>query len=609
PAVCGAVTPVARSLGDRASAEFPLVAGGALLGVAAFGSRRHGDLDADALEFLQALSNQIAAAHARALAGLARRESEERLQQAARIAQLGTFELDFRTGAVLMNDVGLAIHGWAPGTAVTLADLEAHFHPDDRERVMRVVRATLDPDAPDTLDLEHRILREDGALRWVRVRGRAIFDSSTPEQRAVRAIGIHVDITDEKLADERNARLLEAERAAREEAERVGRMKDEFLATLSHELRTPLTAILGWSQLLRRRDMRPDETARAIDTIDRNARAQAQLIDDLLDMSRVVSGRIRIDMHPIDLVRVVNTAVESIQPTALAHGVELTLTSTLRDVQVLGDAGRLQQVLWNLLSNAMKFTPRGGSVAVTVDATAVGVAVTVADTGVGIDPNFLPHIFEPFSQQDASSTRRHGGVGLGLSIVKHLVELHGGDVHVSSAGAGKGSRFQVILPTGPGGLAVSPADRRRHAREAADAGAPEVHLPLLGIRLMIVEDDPDARDLLCRLLQRAGAAVVVAGTAEEALRRLPQEMIDVLVSDIGMPDMDGYELIRRIRASGDPLVAGVCALAVTAYARIEDRDRALGAGYNRYLPKPIDAQQLIAIVSEMARRTADRRKH
>lgn len=613
PMVCSAVqsrtdamTACARAAAIRAYACFPLIAGGDVLGTLSFGSCRRDEFNTDDLEILGALSAQVAGSYGRAKAVAALREGEERLLQAAAIAELGTFDIDLRSGMVVMNDLGQAMYGLPPGSVTAFVDLQERFHADDRRRVVEAVRAAVERRAPAEIVAEHRIVRVDGAVRWVRVRGRVLFDPVESGRRAVRIIGTYVDITDRKEADERGERMLRAERLARAEAERVARMKDEFLATVSHELRTPLNAILGWSHLLRRKDMEPEETARAIATINRNARTQAQLIDDLLDMSRIVSGRIRIERQHADFARIVATAVESVQPSAGARGVTVALISEVADATVFGDPVRLQQVIWNVLTNAVKFTPREGSVDVRLRLDGEQLRLTVSDTGIGIAAEFLPHIFEPFRQQDGSTTRRHGGVGLGLSIAKRLIELHGGTVTVVSAGENAGTTVVVSMPAAQWKEGPRTDRRRSPIADSCDSSGGVTPL-LMGVRVMVVEDDPDAQELVKRVLERAGAVVMTADTPGDALRRLPDAAIDVLVSDIGMPEMDGCDFVQLVRASDDPNLAGIRAVAVSAYARVEDQERALASGFQRYLSKPIDVQLLTAAVVELARATVDGR--
>jgi PAS domain S-box-containing protein len=584
-----------RTLGVRAFACLPLISGSTLIGTLLVGSRRRSEFAAEDVSFLRALSDQFAAAYARSRTAAALRESEERLVQALAIAELGTFDTDLETGAMLVNEPGRAIYGWTPDEPITFDKVQTHFDPSERDRVLAAIREAFLPGGPGSFEIEQRIIRTTGQPRWIRVRGRVVFEHTAEGARPVRCLGTYLDVTERREADERREQLLENEQAARVEAERVIRMKDEFLATLSHELRTPLNAILGWSQLLRRRNFMEGDVPAALDTIDRNARAQAQLIDDLLDMNRIVSGKIRLDMQPIDLTLVVGAAVESILPTATAKRIRLDHANSMRPAPISGDPARLLQVAWNLLNNAVKFTPPGGTVEVDVTPGDHDVTLQVHDSGIGIAPEFIDHVFERFRQQDASTTRRHGGLGLGLSIVKQLVELHGGTVHVTSPGLDCGSTFTVVLPaTAPADGLLLPADGlQRTLPGPASILQPGV---LAGVRVLVVDDEHDARELLRRALQDAGAAAEIAGSAEQALDWLRANAVDVLVSDIGMPDVDGFELLGQVRRL--PGSTGrVPAIALTAYARPEDRERALASGYAAHLPKPVRLEDLLAAIA------------
>ncbi|HYO13988.1 MAG TPA: PAS domain-containing protein [Thermoanaerobaculia bacterium] len=390
-----------------------------------------------------------------------------------------------------------------------------------------------------------------------------------------------------------NQQLYRAAQAARAEAETANRMKDQFLATLSHELRTPLNAIFGWAQLLRAGKLDPATVERGVETIERNARAQKQLIDDLLDVSRIISGKLRLEMQPVEPAGVVEAALETIAPAAQAKGVSLRRRVS-RTGLVVGDPQRLQQVVWNLLSNAVKFTPKGGEVRVSVEALDGHTEITVADTGQGIALEFLPHVFERFRQADPSSTRRHGGLGLGLAIVRQLVELHGGTVRAESPGEGRGATFVVSLP-----LAVSSEPEERRRTQAADGGSRSVSLE--GVRVLVVDDEADARDLLGQILSRSNAEVAVAASAAEGLEVLERFQPHVIVSDISMPGQDGYDFIRTLRKRGHHLPAA----ALTAFARAEDRRRALLAGFQIHLAKPIDPGELTAAVASLAGRAGE----
>jgi PAS domain S-box-containing protein len=412
------------------------------------------------------------------------------------------------------------------------------------------------------------------------------------------------DVTDKRRTEIEREQLLQSERAARGEAERSSRMKDEFLATLGHELRTPLNAILGWSQVLSRVNGATTEIAEGLRVIERNARAQAQIIDDLLDMSSIISGKVRLAMQRVDLGSVVETSIKAVRPSAEAKGIDLHVSVDALDHSVTGDPNRLQQVFWNLLTNAVKFTPKSGQVSVTVERVNSHLDVTITDNGEGIDAAFLPHVFERFRQADASTARRHGGLGLGLSVVKQLVELHGGSVSATSGGRGMGATFRIGLP-----LMASEG----HAR--ADVQQPEpplrsvpseddvqlVDVDLEGVKVLVVDDEPDARSLVERLLHDCAATVTTAASASEAFAQLLRDRPDVLVSDIGMPSEDGYALIRRIRKlHGDR--GSVPAIALTAYARAEDRATALEAGYQSHLAKPVEPGKLVSMVAQLGKR-------
>ena len=410
------------------------------------------------------------------------------------------------------------------------------------------------------------------------------------------------DITERKNAAEERAHLLESERAARAEAERASAMKDEFLATLSHELRTPLSAILGWAQVLRLGTRSEADLRQGLETIERNARIQTQLIEDLLDMSRITSGKLRLDVQALDPASFIEAAIETVRPAAEAKGVRLEKVLDPAAAPVSGDASRLQQVVWNLLSNAIKFTPKGGKVQVLLERVNSHVEISVADTGVGIAAEFLPHVFERFRQGDASTTRTFGGLGLGLAIVKHLVELHGGTVSVKSPGENGGTTFAVALPLAAVHRSAGPAGRL-HPKAAGAALATFDYSDLSGVKVLVVDDETDARELIRRVLGECKAQVLTASTAQEALELIQSERPDVLVSDIGMPDVDGYELLRRVRALGAAGGGRLPAVALTAFARSEDRTRALRAGFLVHVSKPVEPNELIATVASVTGRT------
>jgi PAS domain S-box-containing protein len=384
-------------------------------------------------------------------------------------------------------------------------------------------------------------------------------------------------------------------------AQEANRLKDEFLATVSHELRTPLTAILGWASMLRKTEFDKQTAENALETIERNARAQSQIIEDLLDVSRIVTGKLRLDVRQVEPVSFIDAAVESVRPAAEAKGVRLSKVLDTGPTALSGDPARLQQIVWNLLTNAIKFTPRGGRVEIRLSRVGSNLEINVSDTGAGIKPEFLPFVFDRFRQADSSTTRRHGGLGLGLSIVRHLVELHGGTVRADSEGDGQGSTFTVTLPVAP----VVGREAARGARAAtAERVAPADDCPeeIVGLKILVVDDEEDTRDLLRAVLGGYGAQVLIAATADEALDIAARSRPDVLVSDIGMPDVDGFELIRRVRELPAESGGGVPAIALTAYARAEDRLRVLRSGYQMHVPKPVEMAELLTVIASLVRR-------
>ncbi len=385
------------------------------------------------------------------------------------------------------------------------------------------------------------------------------------------------------------------------EAREADRLKDEFLAVLSHELRTPLNAIVGYSRLLRGNVLSGEKAARGLETLERNAGALTQIVDDVLDISRIVSGKIRLDVQPVELPLVVHNAVATVQPTADAKGVRLQTIVDPRVGPVSGDPARLQQVVWNLLSNAVKFTPRQGRVQIRVERVNSHIEVAVSDTGVGIRSDFLPHVFERFRQADAGTTRKTGGLGLGLSIVRHIVDLHGGSVAVASEGEDKGATFRVRLP-----LMIVHGGGIRETREHPRTAKP---LPLTGlgdlkgVHVLAIDDEPDALGLLRVVLEAAGAEVTTMSSASEGLERLSADLPNVILVDLGMPDMDGFEFIARLRASNDVHVRNIPAAALTAFARADDRTKALQNGFEMHLAKPVDPGELVASVATLVRRS------
>ena len=401
-----------------------------------------------------------------------------------------------------------------------------------------------------------------------------------------------------KRADEDRAELLQRERAARADAENANRLKDEFLATLSHELRTPLNAVIGWSRMLTSGRLDRESSKHALEVIERNAWAQKQIIEDILDVSRVITGKLQLILSPVDLVAVVDAALDAVRPAMEAKEIQIEtlIDASLR--MVSGDADRLQQVVWNILANAAKFTPNGGRVEISVSQTATHIQMRVKDSGPGIDPAFLPYMFERFRQADGSITRTHGGLGLGLAIVRHLVELHGGTIGVENRNDGPGASFTIRLPMPSGELpAEMLADANASFREAQSEQA-----SLRGLQILIVDDERDTLDLVSMEMAQHGAKVTAVTNAEEALKALEQGRFDVLISDIGMPRTDGYELMRQIRQQEAGKERRIPAVALTAYARVQDRMQAILAGYSTHIAKPVDANELVTVVASLAGR-------
>jgi signal transduction histidine kinase/ActR/RegA family two-component response regulator len=407
---------------------------------------------------------------------------------------------------------------------------------------------------------------------------------------------LRAEVEERKRIEADRLMLLESERQARAQAEAVNRLKDEFLATLSHELRTPLNAILGWSHLLASGRTDPAMVERAIGIIRNNATSQSQLIEDILDVSRIIGGKLRLKIAPVALTDIIDSALDSVTPAAQAKAI--TIEREIEDIDpISGDPDRLQQVIWNLLSNAVKFTPREGRVAVRLVRQAGEVVLSVQDSGIGISPDFLPYVFDRFSQADGTATRRHGGLGLGMAIVRHLAELHGGTVGAESAGVGQGATFTLTLPMHVAmPVSVDPEVGKHLAEEAA---APADLPPLDGLNVLVVDDDPDSRSFLRELLIEQGVSVATAGSTDEALQAFAERRPDVLVSDIAMPGEDGYDLIKRVRALSDQDGGRTPAVALTAYVRSEDQRAAISAGYDRHISKPVDVAELVVAVAQL----------
>jgi signal transduction histidine kinase/CheY-like chemotaxis protein len=411
------------------------------------------------------------------------------------------------------------------------------------------------------------------------------------------------DITDRKRAEEERRLLLASAQAARAEADTANGIKDEFLATVSHELRTPLSAILGWSQLLASTNLDEQQSKRAVETILRNARAQAEIINDLLDISRIITGKLRLDVRSVELARMIEAVVDGVRPAADARNIHLQTAIDPQISPISGDPDRLQQIIWNLVSNAIKFTPPGGRVEVRLERIDSHVEITISDTGQGIGPELLLHVFDRFRQSDSSTTRRHGGLGLGLSIVRQLVELHGGTVTAESPGEDAGTTFKVVLPVTS--VHNKPSDSEKTTQPMIEGTSPtDIQQSLNGLRVLVVDDERDSRELIAAVLMLHGAEVVSFGSAIEALEEMERQQFDVLVSDIGMAERDGYWLIKKVRQLPEEHGGRIPAAALTAYAGVEDRKRVLLAGYQMHIPKPVEPAALTSVVVSLAEQYA-----
>jgi PAS domain S-box-containing protein len=514
--------------------------------------------------------------------------------------------------AILMLDSQGRVISWNSGaeritgykeTEILGSDLSVFYTPEEIEEG-RPGHGLQVAAAAGRFEEEGWRVRKDGSRFWASVFTTALWD----EAGRLRGFAkVTHDVTGRKEAEEERERLLSQEKAARQEAESAGRLKDEFLATLSHELRTPLTSILGWARLFTSGSV-PDHQARqAMESIAENTRAQARLIDDILDMSRIVTGRLQLDARPIEVERIFQAVVDVVRPSAEMKGVALNVMRDLRGEVVLGDARRLRQAIWNLLSNAVKFSNEGGRVEARLARAGNQVEITVSDTGVGIDPQFLPHVFERFRQADGALTREHGGLGLGLAIARHIVELHGGDISASSPGKGQGATFKIRLPlTSATSAQLTPsAEERRQepdAKHEMRRKAPEERQRLDGVRILLMEDDPDTLEMLRSIFDERGAEVITAASIPEALDALERRDPNALILDITSPDKDGYELIRQVRERDAEQGGKIPAIAVTARATAEDRVRALSSGFQMHMARPIDPDEMIAVVASLVGR-------
>ena len=536
---------------------------------------------------------------------IARDITEQKLIAAALAAQQEWFRVtlnsigdaviatDIHGRIVFMNGQAERLTGWRAEDANgrTAHQVFRVVHERTGQAVVNPVRRVLGGNL--SLD-QARLIALDGTELPIEETGAPIRDQAGD---AIGVVLVFRDVTDRRRRDQERIeaaaereRLLEAERAARAESERAARVKDDFIAMVSHELRTPLNAILGWTEILTQDPGEPVLLRRGLDVIARNTRIQAQLVADLLDLSRIVAGKLQLETQPVELMAILAAAIDTVQPEALAKHVRITRELTDNVGPIAGDPARLQQAVWNLLSNAVKFTPEGGFVEVTLGREGDHARITVRDSGAGIRAQVLPHVFDRFHQADLSITRRFGGLGLGLSIVKHIVELHEGRVQAESEGEGRGSTFSIWLPMSQAPRQAEPGNQTEVTQRAMAS--------IEGLRALVIEDEPDTREFLVRFLVYHGAVVFAAGSALEAIPLFLAERPDILLSDIGLPDVDGYELLRQIRSQGGR-GATVPAIALTAYARPEDRMRAYAAGFQAHVAKPINAADLLSRILEI----------
>ncbi|MBW4443395.1 MAG: PAS domain-containing protein [Plectolyngbya sp. WJT66-NPBG17] len=576
----------------RAYIGIPLVKDGEFVAGLAVHSSKPRDWTLDEVALVEEVADRIWASVDRARAESALRESERFLKGINETAPnlLYIFDLNERRNVYISPQI-FPMLGVLPADVQVLDSqvLAELFHPDDLERIEQHHDRIRVAQEDDIFTLEYRMKHSSGKWLWLSSRD-TIFVRDA-QGKPTQILGSAIDITDLKQAEAEREQLLAREQAAREQAEQANRIKDEFLAVLSHELRSPLNPILGWAKLLKSGNLDAAKTAQALTTIERNAKLQSELIEDLLDVSRILQGKLSLNVSPIQLTSTIRGAIETVQLAAEAKSITVEANLDAETGQVTGDATRLQQVVWNLLSNAVKFTPTGGRVEVRLEQVDDQAQITVSDNGKGIPANFLPHVFDYFRQEDGATTRKFGGLGLGLAIVRHLVELHGGTVEVESAGEGLGAMFTIKLPLMP---IQTPID--------LDQLADELSFNLIGVQALVIDDEPDSREFVAFVLEQAGAIVTTAATAAEGFLALTQSPPDVLLSDIGMPDMDGYMLMRQVRALPSEQGGQVKAIALTAYAGDFNQQQALQAGFQRHLSKPIEPNELITNIVDLIRR-------
>ncbi|BAZ13033.1 multi-sensor hybrid histidine kinase [Calothrix sp. NIES-4071] len=519
-------------------------------------------------------------------------DNEARLELVLEATGIGMWDLQLQTGMAFCSNQCKHILGFTLGNGdISEKTFLDNVHPEDRERVLETARGAIL--AKKDYDTEYRVIWLDGSIHWIAAHGRTIYDQLG---EPVRMLGTVQDITARKVALSEREELLIREMQARTEAETANLIKDQFLAVLSHEIRSPLNPILGWTKLLKSGKLDAAASARALDTIERNVKLQTQLIDDLLDVSKILRGKINLNFAAVDLSSTITSAIEAVELAAQTKNIYIDYVNNISAGNNFcwGDVNRLQQILGNLLSNAIKFTPTGGKVSIRLERVNSHIQIAVSDTGKGITPDFLPYVFDYFRQADNSTTRKSGGLGLGLAIVRQLVELHHGSVQVYSAGEGQGATFTVKLPAYQVEQILS---------ESNIATASNISISLFGVKILVVDDEVDTRELLQLILQQSGATVFVASNAIEVLSIIEQVQPDILLSDIAMPQTDGYKLIRQIREMAPAQSQYKCnlipAIALTAYASDSDEEKARAAGFQLHLAKPIEPDDLINAIAKL----------
>ncbi|MCC5666185.1 PAS domain S-box protein [Nostoc sp. CHAB 5784] len=543
---------------------------------------------ANEMLLLENVAARVAPLIERARTEAALRDSENRFRMAIEAAQLGTWDWNLITNQLIWDEGCKAMFGLPPEALCSIEVFFAGLHPDDRDRLEQVLQWTLNPASSGKYDAEYRTIGiQDGVERWIAARGQVYFDAADNPRRF---LGTVLNITEQKRIEAEREQLLAREQAAREAADRANRIKDEFLAVLSHELRSPLNPILGWTHLLQNGKLSEAQRAEALKIIERNANLQTQLIEDLLDISRIMQGKLSLTVAPVSLNFVICAALETVHLAAEAKNIAIALDLDSEIAPISGDAARLQQVMWNLLTNAVKFTPNGRQVTVELRQLDALAQIRVIDTGKGINPQFLPHVFEYFRQEDGSTTRKFGGLGLGLAIVRQIVEMHGGTVTAESQGENQGATFIIQLPVMQ--QATSIASELIYTQTKAE-------VPLDGVQILLVDDEPDTREFQAFVLSQSGANVTAVASGLEALQALEQFTPDVLVSDIGMPEMDGYMLMQQIRSRPPNQGGSIRAIALTAYAAEIDQQRALQVGFQTHITKPVEPEELVRAIANL----------